>query len=216
MWGSIAGCQQSAKAEITFRGIYKLHHAYTYDSRYICDNDTKWEKSKQNDFFCQIAKLHPTPNEEVRSKINISLIAQHRVISKSKVFFPFYFFSFYPLFHSSNCFANKGTPIKAGNILGGLLHSATRRIRESIRVSTLVTLSKDLASHWGLGPKTNRSIMELHFKLQQETKMVVGAGVESFHQNILMEYSWKFLKLFWGCYFLWPHISSKQRERKNV
>ena len=180
--------------------------------------DTKWEKSKQNDFFCQIAKLHPTPNEEVRSKINISLIAQHRVICRSKVFFPFYFFSFYPLFHSSNCFANKGTPLKAVNTFSRLLHFAPRRVGESIRVLPLVRLSKDLAkfmSHWGLGPKTNRSIMELLFKLQQETKMVVSTRVENFHQNILMEYSRKFLKLFWGSSFSWPHISSK-REKKHI
>ena len=79
-------------------------------------------------------------------------------------FFPILFFFFNPLFHSSNCIANKGNPFKAVNTLSGLLHSATRRIWESIRVSPLVRLSKDLAkfmSHWGLGPKTKRSIMEL-------------------------------------------------------
>ena len=57
--------------------------------------------------------------------------------------------------------------------------------------------------------------MELLFKLQQETKMVVSTGVENFHQNILMEYSRKFLKLFGGSSFLWPHISSK-REKKHI
>ena len=57
----------------------KLHHPKviycsdfnTVNPRYVSGNDTKWDKSKKNQFFCQIAKLHSTPNEEVRSKIGI-------------------------------------------------------------------------------------------------------------------------------------------------